>query len=170
MNQLTAIRAFEHVLSQALNRLVEEAVVGRTENVGCDRILAQLSTETVPKPIDEVLDTCLRSQWQFGSVGYPIQNSGLDKAAWRFSTNLGSAQLVCPQCGDGGPQTHDSGWRHLDGPLTAFAFEKRASGAVVQVFVLPYQCQNCVGEPIAFQVRREDYRLTLTGNTNVEIL
>jgi hypothetical protein len=39
-----------------------------------------------------------------------------------------------------------------------------------QVFVLTYQCQSCKGEPLVFEVRREQTKLTLCGRSIIESL
>ncbi len=39
-----------------------------------------------------------------------------------------------------------------------------------QVFVLPYQCQSCKGEPLVFMVRREGVKLQLCGRSIIESL
>lgn len=164
MNRLH-VRAFENALLSGIRDLAEAGEIGATCTVSEQAVFGDAADETRPKDALETLDTCVRSRWVFGSVGYPIKNSGLDVDAWVFSVNLASADLVCRQCGGQAASTHDSGWRGLGETLPAWEFDRRGSGDVVQVFSIPYQCRACRGEPIVFQFRRQAAELQLTGRT-----
>lgn len=40
----------------------------------------------------------------------------------------------------------------------------------IQIFVFPYQCQNCKGEPILFMVKREGLKMTLVGRSQIGMI
>jgi len=77
----------------------------------------------------------------------------------RFSVS--SIKTFCAKCGSG-PWPHnparDSGDR-------GYSYEDSENFAHVQIFLIPFQCQNCRGEPLVFLIKRDGVKLTMVGRS-----
>ena len=82
--------------------------------------------------------------------------------AARFS--LPSVKVFCTEC-NSGP------WPHIparESDAKGFSFESSEEKPNIQVFSIPFQCQNCKKEsrsPLVFFIRREGLKLTLVGRS-----
>jgi hypothetical protein len=71
--------------------------------------------------------------------------------------------LVCVHCEERHP--HSSGFRARIDTLPS-----QTLGSGVQVFVFPFQCDHCRGEPVFFMIRREGKKLQIVGRSQFEII
>lgn len=76
---------------------------------------------------------------------------------------LPSARVSCgsKQC-EGSIQPHNAGFAGWRYGVLSFDFPQEG---MMQVFSLPYQCQNCKKEPLVFLVKRDALKLTLVGRS-----
>jgi hypothetical protein len=72
-----------------------------------------------------------------------------------------SIKTYCTQC-KSGPWPHNPA--RESGEL-GYSFEYIEKLKHIQTFLLPYQCQNCKADPLAFLVKRDGLKLTLVGRS-----
>jgi hypothetical protein len=74
-------------------------------------------------------------------------------------------RVSCNNC-DGVKPPHNPGYLGLTtDSIYAYTSIKDNS---IQIFALPYQCQNCKCEPVFFLIRREGVKLTLVGRSQFQ--
>jgi hypothetical protein len=63
----------------------------------------------------------------------------------------------------GSVQPHNSGYTGLQQDVGAY--ELVQCNPIAQVISIPFQCQNCKGEPVVFLVKRDGMKITLVGRS-----
>jgi hypothetical protein len=153
----------EKDLDGAINRLIEihKQEVSRAEpGVELD------GTPYLEKRIERLhqeLNNLLYSDWYFFTESNPPPGAQPVGSVDMPPLLLPSARVSCgsKQC-KGSVQPHNAGF--LGWNYGAVSFDYKKDG-VIQVFSLPYQCQNCREEPLVFLVKREKLKLTLVGRS-----
>ena len=79
--------------------------------------------------------------------------------------DLPTVNLRCDLC-DGILPPHNP--VHTDSAAPLYSCRPRSGDRQIQIYLLPYECQNCHGEPVLFMVRREGLKLTLVGRSRFE--
>ena len=75
---------------------------------------------------------------------------------------LPSVKLSCSSC-NGAAWPHNPGYRDSNPSFQACDYSFGNSN--VQFFLISFQCQNCKGTPLVFQVKREALKLSLVGRS-----
>lgn len=124
---------------------------------------------SVSQPVREkTADETLAAMWQ-----------ELERHRWKFviegiyagepanvlQFRLPTIRIACASC-DGVLPPHNPGFRgNAQQPFDVVLHEH---GAPVQLIVVPYQCQNCKGEPLVFLIRRDGFKLQIVGRSQFE--
>lgn len=112
------------------------------------------------------LDRLLTLPWRFFIPTMLKRRRIVDPTGedWCFF-ELPSVLATCDHCNNIRP-AHNPG---LPGdPSDPHIIELLPGTPTIQVFVFPYQCQSCRGEPIVFLVRRNGLKITLVGRSRFE--
>lgn len=73
-------------------------------------------------------------------------------------------RVTCSHC-DGVKPPHNPGYLGL---TTDSIYSYTSGQNWIQIFALPYQCQNCKCEPVFFLIRREALKLTVVGRSQFQ--
>ena len=125
--------------------------------------------DRVRHPYRETLKAKLQEFWEFETESTPSPMQPTQQEATTFSFCLPTIKIACAHC-DGVLPPHNSGFKGLPSNLPEVNLSKTTRSGVVpvQVFFIPYQCQNCKGEPVIFVVRREGTKLQIVGRSHPE--
>lgn len=122
------------------------------------------------QPLETHLATCERLAWSFDTQDSLPQGLLSTNPHHEVNTHdqldllLPTINVACNFC-TGVLPPHNSGYLNQAKPVFN---EVLCSGPpLIQIFLLPYTCQNCKEEPIFFLVHREGVKLTLTGRSRL---
>ncbi len=116
------------------------------------------------KTLDETFDAMWeefgRRRWKF-----VIEGIYAGEPANVLQFRLPTIRIAWASC-DGVLPPHNPGFRgNAQQPFDVVLHEH---GTPVQLIVVPYQCQNCKGEPLVFLLRRDGFKLQIIGRSQFE--
>lgn len=101
-----------------------------------------------------------------GPWNAPLRKTIINPPIEQWATyRLPTVRTACANC-DAVAPPHNSGYPTLNHDVPSH--DLSPGKETVQVFSLPYQCQNCRCEPVIFLVRREGRKLSLVGRSQLE--
>jgi hypothetical protein len=115
------------------------------------------------KKLNQERDNLLYCDWYFYTESNPPPGAQPIGSVDLPPLLLPSVRVSCgsKQC-KGSIQPHNAGFVGWSYGVMSFDYQK---AGVMQIFSLPYQCQNCREEPLVFLVTRENLKLTLVGRS-----
>lgn len=171
-------RAKEAVES-AMVELLETKHLYQPTKVETARISGLISSlkshiETVheyPKKVEKIMVDMLRELEQLDNWSFEVEThslmGGLTERITGVETPrffLRRVRIYCKKCRAIEPfKSGHKGFAKL-----FIQGDRLGEGFPGQIFALPFQCQNCEGEPVWFIVRREGLKLTLVGRSQFE--
>jgi|ERR1043166_297498 hypothetical protein len=175
---------FGNAVCESLRELLESKHLFQSVQVNIEKLLKPIPRKTrFPKAgphlvrmLASSLDANERSRAKFENLIAGVRYSW----PWRFACTTSSAEkdrgaqvislpgirIPCEHC-DAGRPTHRAKVQENE-MLSGMSETNGADGKLVQIFALPYQCQNCLAEPVIFFIRRESLKLTLVGRSQFE--
>lgn len=158
-----SVQISEKDFDEAINRLIE---IHKQEVAKAEPGMKLDGTpylENRVKRLKQELGNLLYCNWYFYTESNPPPGAQPVGAVDLPPLLLPSVKVSCrsKQC-KGSIQPHNAGfdgWRY---GVMEFDYQKTG---LIQIFSLPYQCQNCREEPLVFLVTRENLKLTLVGRS-----
>ena len=176
------LTTFADAVRQALRELLESKHLFQSVRLDIDKLLEAIpKRKRVPKDLPQVarlvvssLNEMPRRQAKLANLCATVKFGW----PWRFTStktsgenldgiiSLPTIRIPCAHC-DAAKQPHHA--RVAGNEISYCLYEAKVNGEEqIQIFALPYQCQNCLTEPVMFFVRRDDMKLTLLGRSQFE--
>jgi|ERR1035437_1111689 hypothetical protein len=158
-----SVQITEKDFDEAINRLIE---IHKQETSRAEPGIKLDGTPYLKKfteRLHQERNNLLYSDWYFFTESNPPPGAQPIGSVDLPPLLLPSARVSCgsKQC-KGSVQPHNAGF--VGWSYGAVSFDYKKDG-VMQIFSLPYQCQNCKEEPLVFLVKRENSKLTLVGRS-----
>jgi len=179
-NSKTGPTQFPDAIKEALRELLESKHLFQSVRVNIEKLLksvpeAKAISEETPELVRLIIESLrelprrdaecanLLAKLSFDKP-WKLEDScatGLLDGTWNISPPRISIQ--CPNCDSPTQPYHP---KIKETKVSAQVYEQNADGEQrVQILALPYQCQNCLKEPVIFFVRRQELKLTLVGRS-----
>jgi hypothetical protein len=161
-----SVSVSRHSLDQYKNERIIEAVKRAETSLALGGMSSSEAMNRTARDCDASIHEILEAEWLPPLQGtFVVSQQVTPLLGVNFT--LPTIHTFCPECEERWPFNPNPqlSFSTLFSQSMFFLRDKKC-----QVFVLTYQCQSCKGEPLVFEVRREQTKLTLCGRSIIESL